>query len=175
MCTWSLSVWALQSRLRCLPAVSLLVRWQRPLWAPLQVQPPMHSTCNSSSILGASPFSLALSWGAEHIFPFTWNYLKGSLTTIKIRHAICLQEMHMFKIRCVFFHPWVSQNYNWGQPTKHAKSKGERTKELHVWEASPGLCFCSHLPEEAPLKWCSVGGLWLMSRACPRWDMLASV
>lgn len=76
-CVISLNVHLEPQRVGCteqvrrLPADSLLIRWQRNLWAPLQVQPPIHSICNSSSILSPSPFSLSLSWGLAHVFPFT--------------------------------------------------------------------------------------------------------
>lgn len=93
------------------------------------------------------------------VFPFTWNHLKDSLRKVKIHHAIWLQEMQMLQNKLFFFfHPWVSQNYSWGQPTKHAKIKEERKKEAACVRGKPKLVLLQSTiyrssPDKCHHKW----------------------
>lgn len=89
--------------------------------------------------------------------------------------AIWLQEMQMFQNKIGFFHYWLSQNYNWGHPTIHMKTKGEKQKKkkcLHVRETSLGLYLSHHLFVDAQLLQISPQATWYRGTFGPeRWSL----
>lgn len=115
----------------------------------------------TSPLLEAFP-AMAFLEGEAHVFPLAWTHLIDSLRKTKIIPAIWLQEMQLLQNKIAFFHRWVSQNYSWGYPTIHVKTKGEKQKKkrLNVWEASLGLYFCHHLFVDAQLLQMSPQATW---------------